>query len=57
MAVFTIIYFAVAILTAAEFADLAATQILGLPLGFILGVGVIIAGLIITRIYLSKIEG
>jgi putative solute:sodium symporter small subunit len=57
MAVFTAIYFAVAILTSAEFADLAARMVLGLPLGFWLGIGVIIAGLIITRIYLSKVEG
>jgi len=58
LAVFAIIYFGVAVLTSAEFADLAATEVLGgLPLGFVLGIGVIIAGLVITRIYLSKIEG
>ena len=56
MALYSVIYFAVAVLTSAEFADLAATMILGLPLGFYLGVGVIISGLIITRIYLAKIE-
>ncbi len=56
--IFSVIYFGVAILTSAEFADLAATEVvLGLPLGFILGIGLIIAGLIITRIYLSKVEG
>jgi uncharacterized membrane protein (DUF485 family) len=58
LVVFAIIYFGVAVLTSAEFADLAATEVfLGLPLGFVLGIGVIIAGLVITRIYLSKIEG
>jgi len=57
MAIFTIIYFSVAILTSAEFAELAATPVLGLPLGFWLGIGVIIAGLIITRVYLMKVEG
>ncbi len=56
MALFTVIYFVVAILTSKEFADVAATMILGLPLGFILGIGLIIAGLVITRIYLSKVE-
>lgn len=56
MAVFTIIYFVVAILTSAEFADLAARMIFGLPLGFYLGIGLIISGLIITRIYLAKVE-
>ena len=58
LAVFAIIYFVVAVLTSAEYADLAATEvILGLPLGFVLGIGMIIVGLIVTRIYLSKIEG
>ena len=57
MGVFSAIYFGIAVLTSAEFADLAATEVAGLPLGFILGIGMIIAGLIITRIYLSKVEG
>jgi putative solute:sodium symporter small subunit len=57
MAIFTTIYFVVAILTSAEFADLAAYMILGLPLGFYLGIGLIISGLVITRVYLAKVEG
>ena len=58
LAIFAVIYFGVAILTSAAFADLAATEvILGLPLGFVLGIAMIIAGLIITRIHLSRIEG
>ena len=57
MAVFTAIYFVVAILTSKEAADLAATMILGLPLGFILGIGMIIAGLVITGVYLNKVKG
>ena len=56
MALYSVIYFVVAILTSAEFAEFAATMILGLPLGFYLGMGVIISGLVITRIYLAKIE-
>ena len=56
MAVFTVIYFAVAVLTSAEFAEFAAQMIWGLPLGFYLGIGLIISGLVITRIYLAKIE-
>ena len=56
--IFAVIYFGVAILTSAEFAELAATDVIfGLPLGFVLGIGLIIAGLVITRIYLSKVEG
>ncbi len=57
MAIFTVIYFVVAVLTSAEFAELAARMVFGLPLGFYLGIGVIISGLVITRIYLSKVEG
>ena len=57
MAVFSAIYFVVAVLTSAEFAEFAATMILGLPLGFYLGIGLIISGLIITRVYLAKVEG
>ena len=58
LAVFALIYFTVAVLTSAAFDELAATEVIfGLPLGFVLGVGMIIAGLIITRIHLSRIEG
>lgn len=58
LAIFAVIYFTVAVLTSAAFDELAATEvILGLPLGFILGIAMIIAGLIITRIHLSRIEG
>jgi uncharacterized membrane protein (DUF485 family) len=58
LAVFAVIYFTVAVLTSVEFAELAATELIfGLPLGFVLGIGMIIAGLIITRIHLSKIKG
>ncbi len=56
MALFTIIYFVVAVLTSKEFADVAAFMVFGLPLGFLLGIGMIIAGLIITRVYLAKVE-
>jgi uncharacterized membrane protein (DUF485 family) len=56
MAIFAVIYFGVAVLTSKEFADLAATMVFGLPLGFILGIGLIISGLVITRIYLAKVE-
>lgn len=56
MAIFTAIYFVVAVLTSAEFAEFAAQMIFGLPLGFYLGIGLIISGLVITRIYLAKIE-
>ena len=58
LAIFAVIYFVVAVLTSAEFADLAATEVVfGLPLGFVLGIGTIVAGLLITRVFLSKLEG
>lgn len=56
MALFSAIYFIVAVFTSKEFAGVAATMILGLPFGFILGIGLIISGLVITRIYLAKVE-
>jgi uncharacterized membrane protein (DUF485 family) len=56
MAIFSVIYFVVAILTSKEFAEFAAQMVFGLPLGFLLGIGLIISGLIITRIYLAKVE-
>ncbi len=57
LAVFAAIYFTVAILTSADFAELAATEVIfGLPLGFVLGIAMIIAGLIITRAHLSRIK-
>ena len=56
MAIFSTIYFVVAVLTSKEAAGLAATMIFGLPLGFILGIGLIISGLVITRIYLARVK-
>ena len=57
LALFGAIYFVIAILTSEVAAELAATPILGLPLGFYLGVAMIIAGLIIVRFYLARVEG
>jgi uncharacterized membrane protein (DUF485 family) len=57
LAVFGAIYFVVAVLTSEAAAELAATMVLGLPLGFYLGVAMIIAGLVIVRFYLARVEG
>ncbi len=57
LALFGAIYFVVAVLTSEAAADLAATMILGLPLGFYLGVVMIISGLVIVRYYLARVEG
>jgi uncharacterized membrane protein (DUF485 family) len=55
LAVFTLIYFVTAVLTSADFAELAALSVLGMPLGFVLGIGLILAGLVVTRVYLSRV--
>ena len=57
LALFGAIYFVIAVLTSEAAAELAATMIFGLPLGFYLGVAMIIAGLIIVRYYLARVEG
>ena len=57
LALFSAIYFVVAVLTSEVAASLAATMIFGLPLGFYLGVGMIISGLVIVRYYLARVEG
>jgi uncharacterized membrane protein (DUF485 family) len=54
LAIFTLIYFVTAVLTSAEFADLAALPVLGMPLGFLLGLVLMVVGLVVTRIYLSR---
>lgn len=51
---FTSIYFFAAIITTSEFKELAALNILGLPLAFYAGVLVFIAGVVVTRLYLLK---
>ncbi len=56
LALFGAIYFVIAVLTSEAAAELAARMILGLPLGFYLGVAMIIAGLVIVRYYLARVE-
>ncbi|MEX1296521.1 MAG: DUF485 domain-containing protein [Candidatus Limnocylindrales bacterium] len=56
LAIFGAIYFVIAVLTSEAAAELAATMIFGLPLGFYLGVAMIISGLVIVRFYLARIE-
>jgi len=54
LGVFALIYFIVALLTSAQFKELAQLQTIGLPLGIWLGLAVFVGGLVITRIYLAK---
>ncbi len=53
-AVFAIIYFGAVLLTSAPMKDIAATVVAGLPLAIWAGWGMILSGVIITRIYLAR---
>lgn len=52
--IFAIIYFGAVLLTSAPMKETAAMIVMGLPLAIWLGWGLIISGVVITRVYLSK---
>ncbi|AHF01155.1 universal stress protein UspA [Thiomicrospira aerophila AL3] len=54
--IYTVLYFGVALMTSASFKDVAAMEIIGLPLAVWGGLLIIIAGVVITRLYLRKLE-
>ena len=56
LAVYTVLYFGVALMVSATFKDIAATSIAGMPLAIWGGLVVIITGVIITRMYLNKMD-
>ncbi len=56
LAVYTVIYFGIALMTSATFKDIAATPIAGMPLAIWGGLVAIISGVIITRLYLNKMS-
>jgi hypothetical protein len=56
LAIYTILYFGVALMTSATFADIAALPIAGLPLAIWGGLLIILTGVIITRLYLKKMS-
>jgi len=56
LAIYTVLYFGVALMTSASFKDVAALEIVGLPLAVWGGLLIIISGVIITRLYLRKLE-
>ncbi|AEG31643.1 hypothetical protein [Thiomicrospira cyclica] len=56
LTIYTVLYFGVALMTSATFKDVAALEILGLPIVVWGGLLIIIAGVIITRLYLRKLE-
>jgi len=56
LAIYTVLYFGVALMTSATFADIAALPIAGLPLAIWGGLVIILTGVIITRLYLKKMS-
>lgn len=56
LAIYTVLYFGVALMTSATFKDVAALEIFGLPLAVWGGLLIIITGVVITRLYLRKLE-
>ncbi|BBP46034.1 hypothetical protein THMIRHAS_14070 [Thiosulfatimonas sediminis] len=56
LAIYTVLYFGVALMVSASFKDVAATVVAGLPLAIWGGLLVIISGVVITRLYLKKMD-
>lgn len=56
LAIYTVLYFGVALMVSATFKDIAATPVAGMPLAIWGGLLVIVSGVIITRLYLKKMD-
>ncbi|WP_321323560.1 DUF485 domain-containing protein [Thiomicrorhabdus sp.] len=56
LVIFTVLYFGVALMVSASFKDLAATVVAGMPIAIWGGLLVIISGVVITRLYLKKMD-
>lgn len=56
LAVYTVMYFGIALMVSATFKDIAATPVAGMPVAIWGGLVVIISGVIITRMYLNKMD-
>lgn len=56
LAIYTVMYFGIALMTSATFKDVAATPVAGMPLAIWGGLVIIISGVIITRLYLNKMD-
>ncbi|HEY9016872.1 DUF485 domain-containing protein [Thiomicrospira sp.] len=56
LAIYTVLYFGVALMTSATFKDVAALELIGLPLAVWGGLLIIISGVVITGLYLKKSE-
>lgn len=56
LAVYTVLYFGVALMVSATFKDTAAIEVAGAPLAIWGGLVVIIVGVVITRLYLKRMD-
>ncbi|MDX1348469.1 MAG: DUF485 domain-containing protein [Thiomicrorhabdus chilensis] len=56
LAIYTVMYFGIALMVSATFKDVAAIDVAGMPLAIWGGLLVIISGVIITRLYLKKMD-
>lgn len=56
LSIYMVLYFGVALMTSATFADIAAIPIAGLPLAIWGGLLIILTGVVITRLYLKKMS-
>lgn len=56
LAIYTVMYFGIALMTSATFKDVAAAPIAGMPLAIWGGLVIIVTGVIITRLYLKKMD-
>jgi len=56
LAIFTVLYFGIALMTSATFKDIAAAPIGGLPLAIWGGLSIIVVGVVITRLFLKKMS-
>lgn len=54
--IFALTYFFAAVVTTKELKHVAAIDIMGLPLAFYLGLLVFVVGVVVTRLYLIKIQ-
>lgn len=56
LAIYTVLYFGVALMVSASFKDVAAIEVAGAPLAIWGGLVVIIVGVVITRLYLKRMD-
>jgi len=56
LAVYTVMYFGIALMTSATFKDIASAPVAGLPLAIWGGLLIIISGVVITRLYLNNMD-